>query len=293
MKAGFIGLGHIGFEIAEGLLRCGVALRVHDARTEPAQRLSQHGAEAAATPAETAHGCDILGICVRTDQQLLDVLSGPDGVLAGAPRGLVIAIHSTVRPATVQQAADLVRLAGASVVDAPVSRGLPDAQGRSMVYMVGGDPDDVRSAEPYLAATAREIVRTGGLGSAMTVKICNNLITYLEFVAIDEAMRLARRAGLDPECLMNVLRGNGNATPSMQGMIAGQMADARGISAARRVTLEGHTAIAEKDLDCALEMAADLGLAVPGATLARGAIRGVYLGAREGVPPADQDISTQ
>jgi len=291
MKAGFIGLGHIGLEIAESLVRGGAALRVHDLRPEPLQYLTQHGAEAGATPGETARGCDIVGICVRTDQQLLDALSGPDGVLAGTPRGLLIAIHSTVRPATVQQASALALAAGASVVDAPVSRGPSDAQGRTMVYMVGGTPEDVQRAEPYLAVTGREIVRTGSLGTAMTVKVCNNLVTYLEFVAIDEAMRLARSAGLDRGCLMDVLRGNGNATPSMQGMIAGQMADAHGISFARRTTLEGHAAIAEKDLDCALEMAAHLGLAVPGATLARGAIRGVYLGAREDLTAAVQGSS--
>ena len=291
MKAGFIGLGHIGLEIAESLVRGAAALRVHDLRPEPLQYLAQHGAEAAATPGDAARGCDILGICVRTDQQLLDVLSGPEGVLAGAPRGLLIAVHSTVRPATVRKASDLALAAGASVVDAPVSRGPSDARGRTMVYMLGGTPEDVERAEPYLALTGREIVRTGSLGTAMTVKVCNNLVTYLEFVAIDEAMRLAHGAGLDRGCLMNVLRGNGNATPSMQGMIAGQMADAHGISAARRATLEGHAAIAEKDLDCALEVAAHLGLAVPGATLARRAIRGVYLSARKTVTEADQDTS--
>lgn len=277
MRAGFIGLGHIGRGMAHGLLAAGFPTTVYDVMPEGPAELAAVGARSASSPAEVAQASDAIGICVRTDDEVLDVIAGDQGLLAGASPGLLIAIHSTVRPSTIKEAARLAAEKGARVVDAPVSRGAPNADGRSIVYMLAGAEADIADARELVKGSAKDIIVAGPLGAAMALKICNNLVTYLEFLAAAEADRLARLTGLAPELLLQVMTANGNATPSMQALISGRLSLPGPPPPEMVKTFEGISAVAEKDLDCALEVGRELGVDLPGATLARQAIRHVYL----------------
>jgi len=276
MKAGYIGLGHIGRDMARELVRSGRDTIVFDILPEGPAELAALGAGTAASPAALAADRDVIGVCVRTDRQVLDVLGGADGILASARPGTLVTIHSTVRPSTVRAAAEQAQAKGVRLVDAPVSRGALEREGKTIIYMLGGEPADVALARDFVEPSAKQIVEAGPLGAAMTLKICNNLVTYLEFLAAVEADRLARRNGLDPALLLSVMAGNGNATPSMQGFMKNRLAMID--QPAARAAFEGFAAIAEKDLDCALEAAGEAGLDLPGAALIRERIRDVYLG---------------
>jgi len=276
MKSGYIGLGHIGRDMARELVKSGRDTMVFDIMPEGPAELAKLGAKTGASPAEVAAASEVIGLCVRTDQQVLDVVSGENGILAGAKPGTLVTIHSTVRPSTVRAAAERAEAKGVRVVDAPVSRGSLEREGKTIVYMLGGADADVEVAKTFVEPSAKQIVVAGGLGAAMALKICNNLVTYLEFMASVEADRLARRSGLDPALLLSVMAANGNATPSMQGFMKNRSAMID--QPAARAAFEGFTAIAEKDLDCALEVAAEIGLDLPGAKLIRERIRDIYLG---------------
>ncbi|MDB5583536.1 MAG: hypothetical protein JWR80_8712 [Bradyrhizobium sp.] len=281
MKAGFIGLGHIGRGMARELVKAGHDTIVYDLMPEGPAELAALGARIAASPAGVAEASDIIGVSVRTDQDVLDVLSGENGLLQSARPGTVIAIHSTVRPSTIHSAAEMAAAKGVRVVDAPVSRGSHQPEGKTIIYMLGGDEADIEAVKGFVEPSAMQVIVAGGLGAAMALKICNNLVTYLEFLAATEADRLARRTGLDPSLLLAVLTANGNATPTMQAMMKNRVTAAVDMTGARRTALEGFAAIGEKDLDCALEVAAEVGLDLPGAAVARQRIRDVYLGNAE------------
>jgi len=278
MKAGFIGLGHIGRGMARELVKAGHETTVYDLMPEGAAELAALGARVAASPAAVAEASGIIGVCVRTDQDVLDVIDGENGILSTARPGTLIVIHSTVRPSTVHAAAELAMARGVRVVDAPISRGSHGTEGKTIIYMLGGSDDDVEAVRPFVDPSAMQVIVAGGLGAAMVLKICNNLVTYLEFVAATEADQLARRAGLDPSLLLSVLTANGNATPTMQAMMKNRLTMTGAPTGAARTAFEGFAAIAEKDLDCALEVAAEVGLDLPGAALARQQMRAVYLG---------------
>ena len=276
MKAGYIGLGHIGRGMARDLVTAGHDTIVYDVMPEGPAELAALGATIGASPAAVAGASETMGVCVRSDQDVIDVFTGPDGILAGAAPGLLVAIHSTVRPSTIHAMADAAQAKRVRVVDAPVSRGIPEPDGRHIVYMLGGAEADIAALRPFLAPSAKEIVVAGGLGAAMALKICNNLVTYTEFMAMVEADKLARASGLDPALLIQVMTANGNATPSMQAMIKGRAAAVADPASMATKALAGFVAIAEKDLDCALEVAAEAGLDLPGTTIARSQVAGIF-----------------
>ena len=93
MKVGFIGLGTQGKPLAVNLARSEHDVMVYDIQREPLEELASAGARTAHSNREVgAHG-ELIEICVLNDAQLEDVVLGPDGVLAGARPGAVIAVH--------------------------------------------------------------------------------------------------------------------------------------------------------------------------------------------------------
>src|SRR5882724_2169436 len=104
MRVGFIGLGFQGAPLARNIVGAGYALTVYDVREEPVQELVRAGATAAASPAEVAAASDLVIVCVLDDAQVMYVLDGPQGVLARAAPGMIVAVHSTILPETMTRA---------------------------------------------------------------------------------------------------------------------------------------------------------------------------------------------
>ena len=144
---------------------------------------------------------------------------GADGLLAGAAPGTVIAIHSTILPRTVREIGAAASARGVAVVDACVTGGPMGAEQGRLTYMVGGEAADLERCRPVFATAARTIVHTGALGTGAATKLCNNLMTYLGFLAAFEATTLARAAGLSTEAFEEVTRSNGNLTDQMQAFL--------------------------------------------------------------------------
>ena len=201
LKVGFIGLGNIGKPMARNLVCDAMEAWVCDINPAAVAELVELGARAAATAGELAQNCGLIGICVRDENDVNAVMEGEQGILANAAPGTVVAIHSTVSPAYVKALAERVPPRGVHVIDAPITGGASGAQNRALCYMVGGEAEVVERVRPMLETSAKRIVHAGGTGMGMSLKLCNNVITYAEFIALYEAMRLARAAGLDPELL--------------------------------------------------------------------------------------------
>jgi 3-hydroxyisobutyrate dehydrogenase-like beta-hydroxyacid dehydrogenase len=276
MNLGFIGLGNMGLCIARELIVPGNQVTVFDVRPEVVAELQPLGATAAACAADVARASDIVGVCVRTDQEVRDVLEGADGILAAAKPGLLVAIHSTIKLSTLRDLARKADAKGVRLVDAPVSRGTNSPKTKAIVFMVGGAPEDVACALPFIELAALKIVRTGALGTAMTLKVCNNLLTYLTVVSAADAVHLAEAAGLDVKLLADVTATNGVAGANLSYVLNTRA----GIKVAVNRpmdTAETNAMLGEKDLDCALEVGRDLGVELPAVAMARTAIRKALL----------------
>jgi 3-hydroxyisobutyrate dehydrogenase-like beta-hydroxyacid dehydrogenase len=276
-RAGFVGLGNIGKPMAKRLVRGGLETTVYDVVDAPVRELVELGAKAAASPRELAGAADTIGICVRDDAEVLDVVTGDDGLLAGAVPGSVIAIHSTVLPGTVEAVAAAAAERDVGVVDACVTGGAALAEQGALTYMVGGDAEHIEQCRPAFETSAQKIVQAGALGNGARVKLCNNLMTYLSWTAAYEGVCLARAVGLPQEVLDEVTLSNGIQSEPMQRFLAiHKLPDEARRSEGMQKILRGHAAVAEKDLAWTLQLAREAGVKLPGTALASQLMAQVY-----------------
>jgi 3-hydroxyisobutyrate dehydrogenase len=276
-RVGFVGLGYIGKPMALRLPAAGLETTVFDIVAEPVKELGAAGAKAAASPRAVAAESDVVGVCVQTDDQVRAVVAGEEGLLSGAKPGLVIVVHSTILPATVEALSALAAKQGTVVLDACVT-GNVRAPDPMFKLFVGGEADTIAGIRPYLHAIAADrIIQTGALGTGCKTKICLNLITYLQWTAAYEAAALARGVGVPLEVLEQAGRSNGQITDLMISYLAlFKLPEAARKSEALQDYLRTQMHVAEKDLACALQLAREAGVSLPGAALVSQLMARIY-----------------
>jgi 3-hydroxyisobutyrate dehydrogenase len=280
--AGFIGLGNIGKPMALRLVQAGLPTVVFDRREAACRELANLGARAATSCAEVAATCDVIGVCVRDDDDVRQVTLAPDGVLPSARSGAVIALHSTILPRTVIEIGHAAAAREVGVVDAAITGGAAGAQNGTLTYMVGGDAALVERCRPVFATSAAHIVHTGALGSGAATKLCNNLIGYLGYLAAFEAAHLAEHAGLSIDALLEVTRSTGAMTDAMLTFLRFRQAiEAQPDTPSLQQTARNFTDLAEKDLAVTLAFAREHGVTLPGTAVCQQLMARVY-GLRDG-----------
>jgi 3-hydroxyisobutyrate dehydrogenase-like beta-hydroxyacid dehydrogenase len=258
VKTGFVGLGQIGAPIAKRLDHP----VVFDVRREATSGFD----DVAADLADLASRCDVISVMVRDDAQVRDVVGE---IVPTARPGTVVAIHSTIAPATAVALAADASSNGVDVVDAPVSGGAIGAHEGTLAVMFGGPDRAIARCRDAFAPWSSMFVHTGDVGSATRMKIVRNLITFASFTAAGEAQRLAEAAGLDLAALAAVVRHSDKVTGG-PGAIMFRETTAPVASDDPWHDILVHTAeLGTKDLSLALELAAELGVEVPIATIAR------------------------
>ncbi|MGI9292441.1 MAG: NAD(P)-dependent oxidoreductase, partial [Pseudomonadales bacterium] len=260
INVGYIGLGNIGNPSASHLLGGAYNAHVYDIYQPAVDELVENGAIGCSSVTDLAAACQHIGLCVRDNAQVEALLYGEAGILENAIANTIIAIHSTVTQAgLLKWAADAAKK-NLRLIDAPITGGAQGAEAGTLCYMVGGDVDTVTAATPVFETSADKVVHAGELGTGIILKLCNNLITYAEFLAMSEATRLAEAGGLDADVLREVGLSNGVINESMYKFVSGRNALAADCNEQQMEEIFGPFGhLGEKDLDCALESAAQLG----------------------------------
>ena len=276
--AGFIGLGNIGQPMAQHLNASDFPLMVFDHFPEAMANLVEAGAKAASNTAEIAQNCNYIGLCVRDDNDVNDLLYGDQGILENSTAGTLIAIHSTVTQASLLRWASDAAAKDIHLIDAPMTGGANGAEAGTLCYMIGGESAQVEQCRPYLNTSAAKIIHAGNLGAGIALKLCNNLITYSQFTAMSEATRLAEACGLSAEVLREVGKENGVINEQMYMFISNRNAlAANGDQATIDKYMGPMGLLGEKDLNCALTTAADLQLSLPATEVIRDMIHDVFI----------------
>jgi len=203
MNVGFIGLGAMGWPMAEHLHRAGMLRAVGNRSADKAQRFAaEHAGVRAGTPAELAPDCEVIALCVTADD---DVLAVTREIAAAARPGTVVIDHSTVSPQTARQAAALMRGAGGDFVDAPVSGGVEGARNGKLSVMAGGDSTALDRVRPVLETYAVRLSHLGPVGAGQATKAVNQVLIAGIAQAVCEGLALGEALGLDPEVLLPTL----------------------------------------------------------------------------------------
>ncbi|MBH07284.1 MAG: 3-hydroxyisobutyrate dehydrogenase [Phycisphaeraceae bacterium] len=199
-----IGLGAMGSPMARNLLKAGHELKVHDIADSAVDVLVADGARRASQK-DLACNVDVVITMLRTEEVVTEVLAGDQGLFLQASENTLFIDSSTISVNTARTLSDQAVVAGVTMVDAPVSGGVPGAEAGTLTFMVGGDNEDFIRAEPILKDMGRSIVHVGPAGSGQAAKICNNLILGVSMIAVAEAFRLADKLGLDAKVLYEIV----------------------------------------------------------------------------------------
>ena len=221
----FLGLGVMGFPMAGHLAAKGHDVTVYNRTGAKAESwLGQNRGRAAATPAEAAQGADFVFTCVGNDDDLRQVVLGPDGALAGIGEGAVLVDHTTTSAIVAREVDAAARQAGIGFLDAPVSGGQTGAENGVLTIMVGGDDDAFARAEPVMGAYGRTIVHMGAAGNGQLTKMVNQICIAGIVQGLSEGLNFAVRAGLDAERAVEVISGGAAQSWQMENRAATMLA---------------------------------------------------------------------
>ncbi|OBG92384.1 6-phosphogluconate dehydrogenase [Mycobacterium sp. E3251] len=200
---GFIGAGQLGEPMVLRLLQAGVPVTTYARRPEVRDRLEARGARLVGSVAELAAGADILISCLFSDAQLMEIGSGPEGFIANAKRGGIFVSHTTGTLTTLKSLRD--HPSAPAILDAPVSGTADDIAAGTLTVLIGGPTGAVQTVSPILAAYANPIVPTGELGSALALKLINNLLFAANAQSVAAATELGASMGVAPDALLAAL----------------------------------------------------------------------------------------
>ncbi|WP_375691778.1 NAD(P)-dependent oxidoreductase [Pseudooceanicola sp. LIPI14-2-Ac024] len=198
---GFVGVGNIGTPMVLSLMRAGLDVLVRDLRKEQAAECLAAGARFAESNQQLAEECDTIGVAVVNDRQLLGLFQSEGGLLDVARPGTTLIVHSTVLPATIKALGEETDKRGLKLVDAQVSGGDLRAREGDLAIMCGGDKADVEANRDYFDAISRRTEHMGPRGSGAGAKLAIQMMTFGNWMAAIEAMRLARGLGLEEKAL--------------------------------------------------------------------------------------------
>lgn len=193
----FIGLGHLGGNLAASLLRHGFAVAVFDRDPAAVARLVALGATAAASPADAATRAGNAITCLPSPKVSEAVLAGSDGLLDGLAAGGTWIEMSTNGRDEILRLAALASAKGVETLECPVTGGVHLAAAGKITALVGGDAALYERHRPAIQAMCAKSFLMGPVGSGAVIKVITNMLAFIHLVAAGEALMLADQGGLD------------------------------------------------------------------------------------------------
>jgi 3-hydroxyisobutyrate dehydrogenase len=276
-KLGFVGIGYMGRPIARRLLESGFRLAAFDRDHNKAEELMRYGGTAAQSIAELAGSCSVVLSCLPSDEAVLDIYRGPDGVFANAVSGSLVIDLSTVYPETSQELSRLGTERGVEVLDVTISGSTPAAENGLLTLFGGGDKQCFDAAESIFRVIAKKYFYVGRSGSGATMKLVVNTLLGIGMQAIAEAVALGEKAGLDRIRLLSVLSQTAVVAPAHVGKLEKAMKS--------DYSPQFPIRLMNKDFGLILNLAAAVGARMP----ATGAA--FEINARQADEGAEQDFS--
>jgi 3-hydroxyisobutyrate dehydrogenase-like beta-hydroxyacid dehydrogenase len=258
---GCIGLGVMGEPISANLLRkSGCRVRGFDLREEPLARLAEQGLEAVRSADDAARDATVVFLSLPGGPELAEVA---ERLLGAMGRGTVLVDLTTAPVDLTRDLAARFTVKGIAYADAPVARTRLAAERGELSVMVGTDAATFARIEPYLRCFASDVLHCGPVGCGQVAKLMNNMVLFEIGAAIAEALAIGRESGVAPEVLLDALSKGSADSFALRNHVRNAMLPR---SYPERTF---STRYAQKDLDYALALAEQAGIAAPGARLVR------------------------
>ena len=257
----FIGLGAMGSRMAANLIAGGFKLRVWNRDKAKAKPLADKGATLAASVADAVKGAEFVVSIVSDDVATREVMLGAGGVIGAAAAGTIVLDCSTNTPGMAREVAKAAAARKVLYLDSPVLGSLPQAQGKELVIMVGGDQAAFEKAQPVFAAMGRMTRYMGESGTGASIKLVNNMLSASLMAALGEAAQVIEAARLDPKAAAEVLGEGAVGCRVVKGKLPKMLA--------RDFSAQFHLELMDKDVRYFLQLAGEVDRAAPIASLVR------------------------
>ena len=204
-KIGMIGLGIMGSAMSPNLLKAGFSVVGYDIVPELVETLVKKGGVGAASCKEVAANSDVIITSLPSVEALQEVVSGEEGLLAGAKKGQCVIETSTLPLNAKQEAHDALKAVGVDVLDCPLSGTGAQAVKKDLVVYASGNKKACENCTPVFDGFARANHYLGEFGMGTKMKFVANLLVTIHNVSAAEAFVLGMKAGLDPEMILKVI----------------------------------------------------------------------------------------
>jgi 2-hydroxy-3-oxopropionate reductase len=204
---GFIGLGIMGRPMLKNLLKAGHTVIAYGRNSKKLDACVADGAERGSSNKDVGARAKTIFTMLPDGPEVEEVVLGANGVLEGCQPGSLIIDMSSINPLVSQKIAAACAVKNVEFLDAPVSGGEPKAVAGTLAIMVGGSEKTFRQAEPLLLSMGSTATLTGPVGAGNVTKLANQIMVACNIAAMGEALALSTRCGLNPEVVVNAVKG--------------------------------------------------------------------------------------
>lgn len=206
VRVAFVGLGVMGYPMAGHLATAGHRVTVYNRTASVAQRWhGEHVGDIAQSPAQAAHGAEMVFMCVGADDDVRAVVYGDDGIAAAASPGSILVDHTTASADLARELATMCAQRSLGFLDAPVSGGEAGAQNGLLTVMCGGAAEHFDRVRPVMDCYARAATLIGPAGSGQLTKMVNQICIASLVQGLSEGLEFGRRAGLDLAAVLETI----------------------------------------------------------------------------------------
>jgi 3-hydroxyisobutyrate dehydrogenase-like beta-hydroxyacid dehydrogenase len=202
---GIIGLGRMGMVAAKKYIKEGYKVAGYARRPEVIKEFSNAGGMVVRNGREVAERSGKVIVYVLNDQQVIEVVTGPNGILEGYHKDTKVICMSTIDKENLEWLAEQCGIKGVGFIDAPVTGGPARVEAGTLTIIAAAPKDLLEQCRSALEVQGK-ITYVGekpGLGQA--VKHCNQLLVATTLAATIEVITLARKGGLDPRLVCQVV----------------------------------------------------------------------------------------
>ena len=198
-----VGLGSMGFGIAQSLIRAGYSVYGQDKNLEQQKRLIEEGGYDKNIPFNDLQAVIIV---VLNEKQTREIIFGQNGISEKLNKNSLIMVCTTVAPDFAKEMASSCNDNGLLYLDAPISGGSKKSAEGKLSYMISGSPKAFEVAKPILDCTSETVFEFGEhVGSGSAMKAVNQMLAGVHIAAMAEAITFGITQGIDPKRFLEVI----------------------------------------------------------------------------------------
>ena len=202
---GIIGLGRMGMVAAKKYIKQGYKVAGYARRPEVIKEFSDAGGIVVRNGREVAERSGKVIVYVLNDQQVIEVVTGPDGILEGCHKDTRVICMSTIDKDNLEWVAEQCAKKSVGFVDCPVTGGPPRIEAGTLTIIAAGDKELIEKCRALLEVQGKITYVGEKPGLAQLVKHCNQLLVATTLAATIEVITLAKKQGLDPRLVCKVV----------------------------------------------------------------------------------------